>query len=346
MEIAVGYLYNKEIDNILHKLNDLNNLLVASTDIYILTAVLNQIEANFLGKNWKIEYVTTKREIKENTLVVIYLDASTSQNVNLSLYYYLELANENNYKVILYTQNMLSIDTMERRVRSRFSNYVCALRTLNFDEYLALYKFLFYLDYKKNDKPNKRKFVIRKTAVSMPSKILKRSKNSDEDFKKHDLKIFKKILHEKENDTNVIFLHNNLISDEVLHDLSCQYDVNNDIKILYNKYLSNKYDIKHYSLGCILDILCPIHLIILLMSSKEKIFVTNVIQEFRKFVTNCKEMKNCADNDIFTEFCELIDYKLISNKGVLLIDDLYLRKFINSPKRPNFLKPLLNKVKL
>ncbi|WUR04778.1 origin recognition complex subunit 4 (ORC4) [Vairimorpha necatrix] len=351
MDSFISHIFNQDIISSIKYLHQNSNILLISTDIFILQNALSIFKAHFQSLNYNIEDIKTKKDIKDKSLIIIKLDTN-----NPLLYYYLDLSNIKKCKVIFYTQNILAIDNMEKRVRSRFSNQICLLRSLSLSEYLSYYKYLIYktnITRKTTGRPKRSAAVQTNTKLRSKKKI-KDSKhilNSILEDDKHTLNlileddkhtIINSILQDQMPISNDEFVRK-MLSQEYLDLLSREYESNRDINNLVNIFYRLKHDISPFTLNSMLNILNIPHLAILLMSCTRKVLFNDVVREFRKFIITCKELKKLRDDEIFEAYCELVEYNLINEKGNILINETCVRRFINMTGKPNYLKNLLNK---
>ncbi|KAK6089893.1 hypothetical protein P3W45_001096 [Vairimorpha bombi] len=282
MKNFIKKIYRNEVKSIQKYLMDNTNILISSIDGYITSVVISEVSNFFIKKNWNIEFVVSKKDIKENTLVVINAEGNQSLSSSIFLYYYLELCEKKVCKIILYSKSCLVIDNMEKRVRSRFSNQICILKSIERSKHLDLYKYL-----------------------------VKSKKHS--------------------------FLDSLTQLDEV----NFQYDVDPSVNVLVNLLNMWEYKFEKFTINTAFSMLNNIHIAILILSSHKPLLSSTVVTEFKKFILRCKELKKSTNKDIFTAYCDIVDFGFINERGNLLFDVSDLKNYITS-NSPQYIKKLRN----
>lgn len=113
------------------------------------------------------------------------------------------------------------------------------------------------------------------------------------------------------------------------------------LQSIQNHQLIKKYDLEEFTLGFLFDLFEPLHIAMLVLSSKRKLKITNCISEFRNFVVHISELKGVSNTEIFNKYCDLQDSGMISQSGELLADISELKEFVQR-NSPVYLKRLVS----
>lgn len=295
MKNFIKKISKDEINSIHKYLTDNTNILISSIDDYITNVVILQVSLLFRKKNWNIEFVESKKDIKENTIVIINAEGNQSLASSIFLYYYLELCEKKFCKIIFYSKSCLVIDNMEKRVRSRFSNQICVLKSIERSQYFDLYKYL----------------------------------------------LNKKIKSIKNQKSKAMSILDSLTTPTELEEIEFQYDVDPSVTILKSLVDMCEYKFEKYTINTAFSMLNNIHIAILILSSHKSLLSSTIITEFKKFILRCKELKKSTHKDIFTAYCDILDFKFIDERGNLLFDKNDLKNFITL-NSPQYIKKLRN----
>lgn len=135
MKTIIKNIYSKDIQLIYNTLNINTNIFIYSLDIYILEIAIDEISKKFKSDGYLIYKPSTKIDIEEKSLYIIDIN-----NRNI-LYYYLEMCNKVNIKILFFSRLFIILDNLEKRVKSRFSNIILVLDKLTREQYIDIYKY-------------------------------------------------------------------------------------------------------------------------------------------------------------------------------------------------------------
>ncbi|ORD97326.1 hypothetical protein HERIO_802 [Hepatospora eriocheir] len=101
----------------------------------------------------------------------------------------------------------------------------------------------------------------------------------------------------------------------------------------------NKYDLKEYSVSFILELLEPIHLFMIYLVNKYNISKKSIISKFKEY--SIQEFKSVSSIKILYSYYDLIEFKVISESGSILIDLTEYKNFIRSSSKLYYLKKII-----
>lgn len=144
MNKAVLSFYAEEMNTICMNLESENQVFLCGLDKRVISIILQRVSLIFKKKGFSIlnlEDDISKDGIsrsKDGSLCIVDVGECTSLSKNKLLYFYLEQSLSSKTKVLMYSDDCSSLDTLERRVKSRFSDNTIFLRTLTLDIYTSL----------------------------------------------------------------------------------------------------------------------------------------------------------------------------------------------------------------
>ncbi|KAF9764147.1 hypothetical protein NGRA_0787 [Nosema granulosis] len=269
MDKSIKSIYADDIENICMNLEKESQVFLCGLDKEVVGIVVKAVSTVFKKRGVGILDINQEEDmIKTKALCIMDIRDCTSLSKNKLLYFYLEQASSSSCKILMYSTDCSSLDSLERRVRSRFNDSTHFLRNLTIEEYKMLYK------------------------------ILNKNENNDEIIER-------------------------------------QYKIFPSLDKLVQICTRSKYGIQDYS--DILSIFNPIHLSILILSLRKKLIYNNVVREFKKATVKIKELKNVKDEEILFYYYDLLDFGLVSEKGIFLYSEIELKNFILE-RCPTYLK--------
>lgn len=270
MNKAILSLYADEINSLCMNLENENQVFLCGLDRRVISIIVQKVSSIFKRKGFDILNLDDDIS-KSDSLCIFDIGDCTSLSRNKILYYYLEQTFTSKTKVLMFSDDCSSLDTLERRVKSRFNDNCVILRTLSEEEYMGIY------------------------AHKLP--------------------------------------------------LGRQFKIFPSLDKLEQIYFREKYGIEDYTDNQLLSTLNNVHLSLLILASRRKLEYHNVVREFKIFTVKVNPLKNVKDEEILFYYYDLLNFGLVSEKGVFLYNEMRLKEFIsgNSPTYMKNLFKLLHK---
>ncbi|EOB14979.1 hypothetical protein NBO_11g0050 [Nosema bombycis CQ1] len=303
----------------LHKIHEIlekqSQICICGTDIQILKVITETLSKSYkkiLNLNLSYDFLKDT----SNLLCIMNLGEVSGLLSSKLLYYYLEQSVVSSTKVLLYTNNCSSLDSLERRIKSRFKDNIYILRNLTFDEYKGIY-------YKIKDD----------CIISIKDGDMKGIKGIKRKGNMKDIKGNSKV---KDTDitTSDVKLDNNTFIDSLLLK---QYNISPLLIFLNQIKIKNQFKIPSFDIFSLLN---PIHLSLLILFLNVKGEYNTIVREFKKFTSKFKELKNVKDEEILNYYYDLLDFGFINEKGLFLYSEYELKEYIGS-KGTMYLKKML-----
>lgn len=137
-------------------------------------------------------------------------------------------------------------------------------------------------------------------------------------------------------------VYKTIVAEVDAEQITKQYGINPSISVLLTRRIIEKYKLPEYSIDILYGLLNPIHITLIIMTTKKRIKYINCVSEFRMFVVNVNELKKIDGTEILFSFLDLVDSGIIDKDGELLVDPFGLKRHVMS-NRPLYLKSLVNK---
>eukprot|EP00866_Antonospora_locustae_P001619 jgi/Antlo1/1619/1831 len=109
---------------------------------------------------------------------------------------------------------------------------------------------------------------------------------------------------------------------------------------ILREHLIRKHRIAKYELYDLYRILSPLHLALMILCASKRIRHTNVVEEFRKFTTKCRELRNTPSTNILCSYFDIMDSGAMDNCNRFLFDIEELKFFIRK-EAPFYIRSLL-----
>jgi origin recognition complex subunit 4 len=136
-------------------------------------------------------------------------------------------------------------------------------------------------------------------------------------------------------------LYKRITKHEDTQEIEKWYKINPSIELLVKKAMMQTYGIAEYTNAAFYELLSPVHLALLLLSSRKRIGRTVFLQEFRKFTSKTSELRKAEDTEITFYYIDLVEAGMIDKEGSLSVSLLEIKSFI-SGHSPLFIRKLMS----
>lgn len=109
---------------------------------------------------------------------------------------------------------------------------------------------------------------------------------------------------------------------------------------ILREHLVQKHCISNYELVDFYRVFSPLHLAVMVLCVSRRIRHTNVVEEFRKLTTRCRELKNTPSMDILCSYFDILDSGVVDRHCRFLLDLDELKNFIGK-EAPFYVRSLL-----
>lgn len=109
---------------------------------------------------------------------------------------------------------------------------------------------------------------------------------------------------------------------------------------ILREHLARKHRLGRYELYDLYRMLSPLHLALMILCASKRIRHTNVVEEFRKLTTKCRELRNTPSMDILRSYFDILDSGAMDTQSRFLFDIEELKSFI-SKEAPFYVRSLL-----